>query len=122
MTPSVAAVGVVEPGTTQAGWPLECQGPDGVSCQGVGACSRNVSIGPLAGLKSNRMPESLVGLPTESTEPASDAGEALLCGSAYPTTPPSSSMTAPTTSLRLRCIKSRSPKPAMPLQCLTARR
>src|SRR5258708_12956110 len=95
MTPSVAAVGVVEPGTTQAGWPLECQGPDGVSCQGVGACSRNVSIGPLAGLKSNRMPESLVGLPTESTAPPSDAGQALLSASAYPTTPPTRTITAP---------------------------
>src|SRR6266481_7102973 len=103
----------------QVGRPFLCHGPDGLSCHGVPSCSSKLSPWPFAGWNSNGVPASWVVLPTEVTLPLSEAGEALLCGKAYPTTPPSTSITAPTTTLRPRCMNSRSPKPAMPLQCRT---
>src|SRR5258708_30987622 len=109
--PSVTFVRVVVPGTMQGGWPFICHGPDAVPCQGVASCSCKLSLGPFAGWKSSKMPASLVALPTEISEPLADVGEALLSGRAYPTTPPTTTITAPPSSLRPPSIHSRSPHP-----------
>src|SRR5215471_5153430 len=113
--PSVAVSGIVDPGTMQLGRPAYCHLSDGEPFHAVAYCSLNFMSGPLVlGMKVNQRPEFWMASPTARICPFSEFGDALCCGRAYPTTPPRTSMTAPTTSLRLRCMKSRSLMSAMP--------